>query len=295
MSVRGEVSEAPVKARPILRRGAWALFALICALAISHAQTIIHKPGKVKPSSSALATGQQTFETNCASCHGLNGMGGERAPDIATKPEIVTLSDAETLKLLRDGIPAKEMPPFARLGAARLSELVDYLRILQGNRKATVPHVGSNMGRELFAGKGGCTQCHMVHGTGGFLGPNLSDYGASHSAGDIRDAIVSVDKRPAIHKGLATATTLDGKQISGLPKNEDNFSVQLQALDGTFLLLRKSDLAKLEFDSSPLMPDDYGSKLSKSELDELVSYLLSVVEKPRDRQATEEREFHDEQ
>ena len=34
----------------------------------------------------------------------------------------------------------------------------------------------------------------MVNGAGGFLGPDLSDYGASHSADDIRNAIVSADQ-----------------------------------------------------------------------------------------------------
>ncbi len=31
----------------------------------------------------------------------------------------------------------------------------------------------------------------MVNGSGGFIGPDLSDYGATHSADDIRDAILT--------------------------------------------------------------------------------------------------------
>jgi cytochrome c1 len=52
--------------------------------------------------------------------------------------------------------------------------------------------------------------------------------------------------------------------------------VQLQALDGTFHLLEKSSLSELTFDSTPAMPSDYDSKLSKAELDQLVSYLMSM-------------------
>ena len=154
---------------------------------------------------------------------------------------------------------AKGMPSFATLGPARLSDLLNYLRSLQG--KGRVPAVTANgeKGKELFAGKAGCSQCHMVHGAGGFLGPDLSDYGASHSADDIRSAIVSADKRPGFRKGLAKATTKDGRQISGLVRNEDNFSVQLQALDGTFHSLEKSSLSELTFDSAPVMPSDYDS------------------------------------
>jgi len=139
----------------------------------------------------------------------------------------------------------------------------------------------SEEGKEIFRGKGGCSQCHMVHGAGGFLGPDLSDYGASHTADDIRSAIVSADKRPGFRKGLAKATTKDGRKLSGLVRNEDNFSVQLQALDGTFHLLEKSAVSELTFDSAPLMPDKYGSSLSKSELDQLVGYLSRVADTKR--------------
>jgi putative heme-binding domain-containing protein len=211
----------------------------------------------------------------------LNGKGGEHAPDIATSPEVVRLSDRETLKVLQEGILQKGMPPFVALGPTRLSGVMNYLRSLQGKDKTAAVPASVKEGKELFAGKGGCLECHMVQGVGGFLGSDLSDYGASHSADDIRSAIVSADQRPGFRKGLAKATTKDRQQISGLVRNEDNFSVQLQALDGTFHLLEKSGLSELSFDSAPVMPSDYDSKLSKSELDQLVGYLLSIADAKR--------------
>ena len=186
------------------------------------------------------------------------------------------LSDPATLKVLRDGVPAKGMPAFAGLGSARLSDLLNYLRVLQGKGQVPASTANRERGKDLFVGKGECSQCHMVQGAGGFLGPDLSDYGESHSADDIRNAIVSADKRPVVRKGLATATTKDGRQVSGLVRNEDNFSVQLLSLDGTFHSLEKSGLSELTFDSAPVMPSDYDSRLSQSDLDQLVAYLLSI-------------------
>jgi len=168
------------------------------------------------------------------------------------------------------------MPPFAALGPARLSQVLNYLRSLQGKYRAPAVSANTEEGKNIFTGKGGCAQCHMVHGAGGVLGPDLSDYGVNHSADDIRSAIGSADKRPGFHKGLAKAITKEGQQVSGLVRNEDNFSIQLQALDGTFHLLEKSSLSELTFDSAPVMPGDYDSRLSKSELDQLVGYLLSI-------------------
>ena len=283
MRVHGqEASEFSGTGRSIQQRGAWILAALICALAVSQAQTTAPRTDEQNQSNQALAAGRRTFESTCAPCHGLNGKGGEHAPDIATSPEVVRLSDRETLKVLQEGILQKGMPPFIALGPARLSEVLNYLRSLQGKDKtAAVMPASVKEGKEIFAGKGGCLECHMVQGVGGFLGSDLSDYGASHSADDIRSAIVSADQRPGFRKGLAKATTKDRQQISGLVRNEDNFSVQLQALDGTFHLLEKSGLSELSFDSAPVMPSDYDSKLSKSELDQLVGYLLSIADAKR--------------
>jgi cytochrome c oxidase cbb3-type subunit 3 len=255
--------------RRSVRMGAF----LMCALAM-YGQSAI--PRNQKHSGGKPASGQRAFDTSCASCHGLNGRGGERAPSIATQSGIVKLSDDQLLKILQDGKPQAGMPPFAGLGDKRLALILSYLRLLQGKQDTPITLADAANGKNLFEGKGGCAECHMILGVGGFLGPDLSNYGATHSTNDIRNAIVSADARPGARKGLARATTSDGRQISGFVRNEDNFSVQLQAPDGTFHMLEKSGLLQLTLYSAPLMPGDYGTKLSKSELNQLVAYLLSV-------------------
>jgi len=99
MTVPGrEANEVPWILRFTRRRWAQTLVALVCAFAASHAQTTASKIREPRRSNQALAGGKRAFESVCASCHGLNGKGGERAPDIATKPEVVRLSDNETSK-----------------------------------------------------------------------------------------------------------------------------------------------------------------------------------------------------
>ena len=169
------------------------------------------------------------------------------------------------------------MPPFATLYPAKLSEVLNYLRSLQGKGRAPAVTASTEKAKTFSPAKQAVRSAIWLTVQVDFLGRDLSDYGASHCADDIRNAIVSADKRPGFRKGLAKATTKDGLQISGLVRNEDNFSLQLQALDGTFHLLEKSSLSELTFDSAPVMPSDYHSRLSKSELDQLVGYLLSVA------------------
>ena len=141
-------------ARAIRCRGTCVVVVLMGVLA-SYAQTSGHSIQKSKQATQSLASGKRTFESSCASCHGLNGKGAERAPDIATRSEIVKLSDPATLKVLREGVPAKGMPSFAELGSARLSDLLNYLRALQGKGQVPASTANSKRGKELFCRQGG--------------------------------------------------------------------------------------------------------------------------------------------
>ena len=80
-----------------------------------------------------------------------------------------------------------------------------------------------------------------------------------------------------------TAVTRDGQQWTGIARNEDNFSIQLLDTKGVFHLIMKSDLASLKREPRSLMPDDYGARLSSSELDDLVAYLARSVAAPSTR------------
>jgi cytochrome c oxidase cbb3-type subunit III len=118
------------------------------------------------------------FEFNCAGCHGLDGRGGEKGPNIATRPEISGRSDDEILAILRHGVPGAGMPAFSRLGDKKLEAVVRHLRSLQGLNGKTDLAGNTDEGRKLFFKDGGCATCHMINGAGGFLGSDLSTYGA---------------------------------------------------------------------------------------------------------------------
>jgi cytochrome c oxidase cbb3-type subunit 3 len=234
--------------------------------------------GAKTPRAASVTAGRQIFSSICASCHGLDGRGGERGPDIATRPEIARLTDEEILKVLRAGIPEKGMPAFAALGSPKLLAVLSYLRTLQGKDVQPLALPGdADKGKELFSGKAGCSTCHMVNGSGGFLGPELSGYGGNHNAVEIRAAILNPRDRADGRYRAAELTAADGKSYSGIVRNEDNFSVQLQSSDGVFHLFSKSDVKLINYRKEPLMPADYGSKLSAAELDALVAYLFQVA------------------
>ncbi len=225
------------------------------------------------------------FESVCATCHGLDGRGGERGPNVATRSEVQRLSDEETLRILQAGIPAAGMPAFGALGAPKLQAVMAYLRILQGGSKAAFIPGDPQRGQSLFFGKAGCANCHMTNGSGGFLGADLSSYGSNVSIEEIRSAITDPDKDLDPRSRTVLVTTREGRQFTGIARNEDNFSLQLQSLDGTFHLFAKSDLEHLEYQPKSPMPSDYSSVLSASELNDLVSFLIRTAQATKLTQA----------
>jgi cytochrome c oxidase cbb3-type subunit 3 len=215
-----------------------------------------------------------TFAGVCASCHGLDGRGGERGPDIVTQPDVARKTDAELIKILRDGKTAAGMPSFASQGTTRLSALVAYLRMLQGSSKGAPLPGDAARGKVLFYGVARCSQCHMVNGQGGFYGSDLTAYAARISADEVRAAIVDPNRDLDPRRGLVTVSLGDSTTLVGLLRNHDNFSLQLQTPDGVFHLLNKSDIGSLSYEGRSAMPSDYGAILSREELNDLVSYLL---------------------
>lgn len=214
--------------------------------------------------------GESLFDSSCAGCHGLDGRGGEHAPDIATNPRVQQLADNDLLRIIRNGIPSAGMPAFrSAFTGQQLSAVLNYLRSLQGHKHVASVQGDAAKGRALFFGSARCSQCHMVNGQGGFLGADLSGYGKTHAAAEIRAAILN----PGNSARTTVVTTRNGAKFTGVLRNEDNFSLQLQTPDGAFHFFDKSSLTRIERNAAPLMPGDYGQRLSKNELDDLVTYL----------------------
>jgi len=228
----------------------------------------------VKPTSTR---GKQTFTSTCANCHGLDGRGGERAPNITENPKVQKLSDAQIAHIIENGIPGTAMPAFHSLEASEVKVVVTYLRTLQGTKTRLKLPGDPVRGETVFFGKAGCSGCHMVAGEGGFIASDLSAYASTRTAEQMRSAIA--DPTPASDRQarLVTATIRGGGKVVGRIRNEDNFSLQLQSLDGTFDFVTKSEIEGLEYNSQTLMPADYGSTLNSDELNDLVSYLMRVA------------------
>ena len=246
-----------------------------------------------KDSTPQIALGKQTFASTCANCHGLDGRGGERAPNIAETPRVQQLSDAQLFKIIENGIPGTGMPAFHSLDSSNIKAVVTYLRTLQGTKKLVKLPGDPARGETVFLGKGGCSGCHMVAGKGGFIASDLSAYARTYTVEQIRNEITAPTNNDPRAR-MATATLRSGEKYTGRVRNEDNFSLQLQTMDGIFHFLGKSDLEGLEYSSQPLMPSNFGSTLSADELNDVVSYLMSLADASTAPSKPPEKKFEDE-
>jgi cytochrome c oxidase cbb3-type subunit III len=229
------------------------------------------------PSLQTELRGKSIFDLKCATCHGLDGLGGEHAPDIVRRLSMRTLSDQALLDLIHEGITEAGMPSFANLGDENDRSLVTYIRFLQGKSAGKSGSAGDPArGGNLFFGKAGCSACHS---RGQFIAEDLTGFARDHQAGEIREAILRPAGGPP---EAATAVARDGRKFSGMIRNEDNVSMQLQDGDGRFYLLMKSTLASVHRKTGEPMPVDYGHRLSSSEIDDLVAYILHEAHAPDD-------------
>lgn len=241
------------------------------------------------PVTNADSEAQQAFAANCAGCHGLDGKGGERAPDIVTRPNVRKLSDSQLLQILLKGVPQTSMPAFSHLGEDVLRSLVAHLRSLQGQPAALLPG-NVRHGREVFFGKGVCAECHMVRGQGGFFASDLTTYARGRAPETIRDAIVSPNRDLDPRNRTVVVTLHNGKSFEGIVRNEDNFSMQLLTRNGSLLLFNKAAAKSISYlDQSP-MPTDYGTRLSAAEVEDLVKFLNSVTKEDAKQARNEEQD-----
>lgn len=228
-----------------------------------------------RPSNAQLAQGRMMFANYCSGCHGLDGSGTQRAPALTAGSRLDRLKPQEIREIVSNGIPEAGMPAFHAVGDEKLSSILAYLDQLRGKDNSTTLPGNPQQGEQLFFGNAGCSSCHAAAGKGGFIAPDLTNYAQSHTPQQAKAAITDPAARDS-SSAVVKITSVDGRQYRGVVRNEDNFSIQLQSLDGSFHFFSKSAVKHIEREPAGLMPSDYGQKLTAEQIDDLVNYLVSI-------------------
>jgi alcohol dehydrogenase (cytochrome c) len=234
---------------------------------------------------SAIAAGARLYEQACQACHGGEGRGSERGPALGTGSFKHGGLDGQIFLNIRNGVASTQMPPFKRLTTEQVWQLVSYIRSLNGAPAAATsnPAAGNLLaGEQLFFGKANCAACHEVNARGAAIGPDLSNAGriaADLLRQKILDPATSTNPNARGRRrnpgAIVVVKTKDGRELRGLRRSEDTFSLVMTDTSGKLHLLEKKDLGEIRNEAGSLMPSDYGKQLSGDEIQNLVAYLQS--------------------
>ncbi|HEY6224276.1 MAG TPA: c-type cytochrome [Gemmatimonadales bacterium] len=197
-----------------------------------------------------VAHGQTLFRSNCSFCHGSDGRGGEKGPNLVRDVVVLRDQNGELITpIVQAGIPAAGMPKFT-LSAADIGDIAAWLHaqplsdrgepsrldILVGDAKA---------GETFFNGAGRCTQCHSTTG-------DLAGIGGRYEPKMIQNLIVSgagffMRRRsagPAAPKPqpiTVTVTLPSGQVMNGELDHISAFIVALRDSTGTYRSFARHD------------------------------------------------------
>ena len=244
--------------------------------ALSGARVAAQRPAQDHPgqySAIDIETGSRLYAGQCALCHGATGdtvAGADLRRGVFRR----SVSDEDIAKVITMGLPDAGMPGF-KLQPSEIDGLIAFIRagFDVGGTAVRVGHVGR--GQALFEGKGGCTACHRVNGSGPRVAPDLSDVGAIRTPSALQRSLVDPTAAMLPINRPVRAVTRDGKTIRGRRLNEDTFTVQLIDEQERLVSLVKADLKEYELAKASPMPSVAG-KLTADEQADLVAYLLSL-------------------
>jgi cytochrome c oxidase cbb3-type subunit III len=249
------------------------LLGLPLALSAQHGRYLQESKHPSIGNPAAIAAGAKLYATSCAGCHGPDGSGG-RGPNLVRRALWHPLSDQAMFGVIRNGVPGADMPP-TRLPDEQTWHLVAFIHSLTGPASENDVPGDAASGEKVFWGeKAGCSQCHAIRGRGSRMAPDLTNIGGSRPLAVIREAILEPSKDLSyVGKEGATVTMKDGRVIQGVARNRSNYAIQLVDRKGDLHLISMGDVKDVAILERSLMPDDYGKRLSRQELRDLLAYL----------------------
>lgn len=130
--------------------------------------------------------------------------------------------------------------------------------------------------RVFFSDTTACQRCHIVHGEGVAIGPDLSQIGDKLGKDALLEAILDPNNGIAFGYEAWTVTTTDDEEVYGLFVSETAEEVAVKDLSGIVHRFAKSKLAARLPSKFSLMPAGLQATMSVPELVDLVEYMSQL-------------------
>lgn len=228
-------------------------------------------PGEYAPAD--IAYGSRLYDAQCTTCHGATG-DGVGGVDLRSGRFRNAVTDQDLTRVITNGVEGTGMLAF-KFDASELAGIIAYLRNMNSFDRGSVKAGDTSRGLAVFEGKGGCLRCHRVGADGSRAGPDLSDVGATRSAGSLLRSLTDPTSQMMPINRPVRAVARDGRVINGRRLNEDTYTVQLIDDQEKLVSLLKADLREYTILTVSPMPS-YRDRLTQDEIADVVAYLLSL-------------------
>lgn len=212
------------------------------------------------------AAGAKIYQSQCASCHGLDGKGGQGTPDFTTGQFRRASSDEGLFQIVAKGIPGTTMPAF-NLNGNQIWQTLTHIRSFSYKRAAATIQGNPAQGRELFRTHN-CARCHEANA------PDLSKIARNRSAAELRRSIEEPNAEVDSAWWRIQITFQSGQTLQGRRLNEDTHSIQILDNQGKLRTAPKSQITSSQILRTSPMPA-YRGKLQPEEWNHLLAYLTS--------------------
>jgi quinoprotein glucose dehydrogenase len=194
-------------------------------------------------------------------------------------------------RLVKNDVPAEIQLDILESAAARKSDaLTKKIQAYEASLPANDPMApfrvalaggDAQRGKDIFFGRNevSCRRCHLIDGSGGEVGPDLSDIGLKQKRDYLLQAIVDPNKQIAKGFESVLVATVDGEVITGVFKSEDEKTLRLMNKDGGLIIISKDEIEERAVGKSG-MPEDLIKYLTKADVRDLVEYLSTLRTPP---------------
>ncbi|MGI9516864.1 MAG: HEAT repeat domain-containing protein, partial [Pirellulaceae bacterium] len=119
-----------------------------------------------------------------------------------------------------------------------------------------------------------CLRCHKIQGSGGDVGPDLSDIGKQRERALLLESLIDPNKTITENYETVVVVDIDGNTHIGVPKSSTEETLSIITADAIMVHIPQTDIDDMRRGQSA-MPDDVKEKLTLGELRDLVEFLAN--------------------
>ena len=193
----------------------------------------------------------------------------------AIKAEKIPIADipshvARSLSLILGESFVKVYGDVRQLSVDRTKQINKYKELLSSTAFA---NADPSRGRLIF--KETCAACHVLYGTGGKIGPDLT---GSNRANLDYILLNSIDPSYDVPQGykMVIIHTVDGRVLNGVIAEENAQRIILKTVQQPTVVILKSDIEARKISPKSMMPDGQLDKLKPQEVMNLIKYLQTT-------------------